>query len=171
LSKRIKKDTSYSSKEKYTKMNSHSEHLYSKSKAPTFIKETLLRLKAHIAPHTIRVGEFRGWEGGTGKEKVYQSFPPKWFDHRQSLPTPNHRPLLRARCGRCSGSPDAEVVGICAGEGREVLESCPRATGAPLLTWVGFALCVHLWTGFGKKEKRKKEKKKTRVGEFNTPPS
>ena len=63
---------------------------------------------------------------GVGSEWCYRSFPPAWFDCLAGVallfpptPTPTHRPVLRARCGRRSGSPDAEGFGICAGDGGE----------------------------------------------------
>jgi hypothetical protein len=58
LSKKIRKDTSYSSKKKSAKKGLNSEHYAPNARPPTFIKETFLKLKAHIEPYTIIVGDF-----------------------------------------------------------------------------------------------------------------
>jgi hypothetical protein len=56
--KKIWKDISYPSMEKNLPRTLNSEHLCFKCKGTTLIKETLLKIKAHIAPHTIIVGDF-----------------------------------------------------------------------------------------------------------------
>jgi hypothetical protein len=58
LSSMMKKDTSYSSKEKIHQEKVSIQNIYTpKGRSPKFIKETLLKLKAHIEPHTIIVGD------------------------------------------------------------------------------------------------------------------
>jgi hypothetical protein len=41
-------------------------------RAPTFIKQTLLKLKAHIAPHTIIVGDFKTHSHQLWKQKLHR---------------------------------------------------------------------------------------------------